>query len=512
MDALVRLLTGSDLQASWAPDDDRWYQPIGFGAMTPAGIRIDKEGANKLSAWCRGRLLLAGGVAMLPLHLMQRLPDDGGAEPARDHALYDALHRKPNPGDDAFGWKLQATLDLIDCGWAYDWVDVGRAWSFRRIDPHLVTPERIPSGRWLFHVRDEKTGQTKTHTQDEIFYRRAAEGKGLLERARDSLGLAVVTEQYAGRIFGKGTLNGGVIKVPGPMDEESARAMAQSFVTAGGDWHMPKVLPRGAEWLADAGLTPETAQMLLSRKFSVDDVARWLGVPRHMLENADPSFGNAEQFGQNFVTYSLGYWLSLWEAAGNDQLVLQPARFYVEFMRDALVRGDILARWQAYQIAISTGTFVRNEVRKKENMKALPGLDTPIDPAYLAGKQGQRPSSQQQNPQDDEDEPPPAKPSKAEAIAHASAARLLRKEIVSVQKLAVKHAADQDAFAQAVTDFYDRHAELVSVTLMMGMDEAREYCSQQAAQILAGVWTDALELWGSEHYAAGLAGLALEAA
>jgi hypothetical protein len=79
-----------------------------------------------------------------------------------------------------------------------------------------------------------------------------------------------------------------------------------------------------------------------------------------------------------------------------------------------------------------------------------------------------------------------------------------------VQKLAVRHAADQDAFAAAITEFYDRHAELVSVTLMMDVDAAREYCAAQAAQALGAAWLQALELWDTEHYARGLAAIALE--
>jgi hypothetical protein len=199
----------------------------------------------------------------------------------------------------------------------------------------------------------------------------------------------MTTEQYASRIFSRGTLNGGVIEVPGPMDPESARSMAQSFVTAAGEWHMPKVLPMGAK-MADPklALTPENAQMLLSRKFAISDVARWLGLPPHMIGDLDrATFSNIEHQGQEFVTYSLGPWLSLWEFAINDQLILQPNRFFAEFTRDALVRGDIAARWQAYQIAVQTGTWTRNEVRRKENMNALDGLDEPLDPAHLTGSQ-----------------------------------------------------------------------------------------------------------------------------
>jgi HK97 family phage portal protein len=431
--------------------------------------------------------------------------------------LYDALMRKWNAGEDAFAGKRQAMLDLIDSGWSYHDITVGSTWSFDRIDPMTVTPERITSGpskgRWLFHIRDEKTGLSKTRTQDDVFYLRASEGKGILERARESLGIAKVTETYASTIYSKGQLRGGLIKVPGKMDPESARAMAQSFVTAIGEWHMPSVLPQGADWVERSGLTPESAQMLLSRKFSIDEMARWLGVPRQMLENADPSHGNAEQFDQTFVTYSLGHWFSLIEGAGNDQLVLQPARFYMEFKRDALVRGDIAARWNAYQIAISTGTFTRNEVRQKENMKKLPGLDKPIDPAFLAGKQGQQPSQQQQAaPKPAPARAPSEPPSKAMAIAQASAARLLRKEITAVQKLAVRHAADGDAFAEAVTEFYAGHVSLVIDTLQMAASEAHGYCAGQAAQIVNGEWVAAVEQWATEQYAAGLAALALEEA
>lgn len=508
MDLLGQLLTGNGLQASYAPDADFWYQPVGYSATTQAGIRVTAEGANKISAWFRGRDILATTLAMLPLGVYERLPNDEGAEVATQHPLHDALHRKPNDGDDSFTWRRQAMFDLIDDGNAYAWIDVGTKWKLPRIAPNLVTPERIKKGpnkgRTIYHVRDEDTGQSSTHTQDDIFHLRGAEGKGILERARESLGLAIVTEQYAGRIFSKGMLNGGIIEVPGPMDTDSARAMAQSFVTANGEWHMPRVLPMGAKMATTQPLTPEKAQMLLSRKFSIAEIARWLGLPLHMLAELDRSTNNnIEHQGLEFVIYNLGSWLSLWEFGINDQLVLQPARFYAEFTRDALVRGDIKTRWEAYMHAVTTGTYTRNEVRRLENMKKLPGLDTPLDPTHLTGGGGSDNATK------------PSKPStstKAEAIVTESAARLLRKEVAAVQKAAVRNAADVDGFAQEVTNFYAKHADLVAITLAWAPDEAERYCAGQAAQILNGDWVAAVGTWATEAYAAGLAALALEEA
>jgi HK97 family phage portal protein len=528
MDVLARIFGGSLYAGTPGPTDDFWYQPAA-GTGTPAGMRVDSEGAQKLSAWFRGRDLLATALAMLPLSMYQRLPNDAGADRAQQHPLDDVLHRKPNGWQNSFQWRRQQMFHLIDHGAGYNWIVPGArgfAHELHPIHPTLVTAKQIASGpnkgRLLYDVRNPVTGQTTTHTQDEIFRLPGASDdgitcKGILEYARDNLGTAMAVESYAARIFSNGSLNGGIIKVPGVLDDDASKRMAQSFKTAMGDWHLPKVLEQGADWVKQDGMTPEKAQMLLSRQFSIDDIARWLGVPRQMLMNSDPSYGNAEQFRQDFVDFYLGPWLSLFEFAINDQLVLVPDRYYAEFTRDAIVRGNLAERWAAYQISVSTGTFTRNEVRRKENMKALPGLDEPLDPAHLTGTQA--PSGQADTPHapakkpataDDTPDAARAFVTRAEAIAQESAARLLRKEIAAVQKAAVRHAADGDAFVQAVTDFYAKHALLVTESLQMPSADADTYCAGQAHQIVNGNWLEALELWQTSAYAAGLAAIALE--
>ena len=74
---------------------------------------------------------------------------------------------------------------------------------------------------------------------------------------------------------------------------------------------------------------------------------------------------------------------------------------------------------------------------------------------------------------------------------------------------AVKHAADAEAFTAWVTAFYAAHTILVMQTLQMAQADAASYCGSQRQQILAG-WLAALELWQTDHYASGLAALALE--
>lgn len=517
MDVLARILSGGGLMASTpAADADFWYQPIGSGGMSKAGEWVDPNSAQKLSAWYRGRNILATVLAMLPFPVYERLPNDGGSEPAFDHPLYDVLHGTTNEGDDSFQWRRQMVFDIIDHGWGYNWIVEGArgfVHELHRIDPKLVTPDKIKSGpsrgRWLFKVRDEKTGLSTVHTQDEIFYLRGAEGKGILEFARTSLGTAMANESYAANIFSAGTLNGGVIKNPGLLDDAAARRMAQSFATKPGEHHLPKILEQGSEFTPN-NMTPEDAQMLLSRKFSVDDVARWLGVPRQMLENSDPSFGNAEQFDESFITYSLGGWLSLFEFAVNSQLILVPKKYYAEFTRDAIARGKLIDRWNVHVAAVNAGLKSVDEARAKEGLNKRGGKANELrEPQNITGKPLAPSSAEAQKPPQRR---PPDPSAKAEAIVIESAARLIRKEVKAVQAMAVRHAADLDAFAAAITEFYAGHAGLVSDTLRMSMADADRYCSSQAAQIVVGDWLAALEIWKTEHYAQGLASLALEEA
>jgi HK97 family phage portal protein len=506
MDVLARLFGGS-LQASYGPTDDFWYQPAG-GRMTATGLRIDSDQAKTVSAWFRGRALLGFCCGMIPFPAYKRLPD-GGREPI-DITVGDVVGRKPNVAQNSFDWRQQRVFHLIDFGNSYDLIVPGsrgfldQLWP---IHPSLVTPKQLDSRRVVYDVRDPKTSRTTTYTQDDVFHMRinaddGVVGKGILDYARESLGLSLAQQTYAGAVYGRGAMHGGVVKVAGLLDDEASKRMARSIVdsTAGpSHWHMPWIAEQGAEWIPNT-MTPENAQMLLSRQHSVDEVARWLGVPRLMLENNDPSFGNAAQFNQNFVTFSMGSWLSLFESNVNDQLIIQTDTYYMEFVRDALVRGDIEKRWQAYQVAVMTGTYTRNEVRELENRNKLPGLDEPIDPAFLKGSQAGGSQNAPKNPAS----------AKAEAIALESAARVLRKEIAAVQKYAVRFAADQDGFVGAVTAFYDNHADLVAATLVWSIEQARQYCASQAAQIVTGDWIAALGTWHTDDYAAGLAALALE--
>jgi hypothetical protein len=202
----------------------------------------------------------------------------------------------------------------------------------------------------------------------------------------------------------------------------------------------------------------------------------------------------------------MGGWLSLFEFGVNGQLILNPKRFYAEFTRDAIARGKLIDRWNVHVAAVNAGIKTVDEARAKEGLNKRGGkADELREPQNITGK----PIASTPDPAVSS-RPKPTGGTKAEAIAIESASRLLLKEVAEVQKLAVRHAGDQDAFAIAVTNFYDAHVARVCQWLQMPEAEARSYCAGQAGQLVIGNWLEALEQWKTSAYAAGLAALALE--
>jgi len=241
----------------------------------------------------------------------------------------------------------------------------------------------------------------------------------------------------------------------------------------------------------------------------VKDLARWLGLPPHMLGDLEGAIkSNIEQQGEEFIAYNLGPWLSLFEFSFREQLIDDPDTFFVEFRRDALVRGSIAVRWAAHVSGVNAGIVAPNEVRELENMNKLPGLDEPRTPANIVGNRTPGSSDEKEEIEAEQSERD-ANARQIGSIVRVSAQRLLTKEINAVRRAAVKNASDSVAFGKWVRAFYARHVAFVMEALALSRTEAEEYCRGQVKQLLGQPGLSALETWRLSDYAAGLASLAV---
>jgi len=125
-------------------------------------------------------------------------------------------------------------------------------------------------------------------------------------------------------------------------------------------------------------LTPADMQMDAQRRFSVEEIARFFGIPGILLNDStkSTSWGSGiHQIVEGFHKFRLRPIL-----VGLDQAIrarvmtsAQRARYVVETSADALLAASLKERVEIYERQVRNGLKTRDEVRQLENDPPLPG-------------------------------------------------------------------------------------------------------------------------------------------
>ena len=218
-------------------------------------------------------------------------------------------------------------FDLIDHGHGYNWIVEGRAGSSISscpIEPTLVTPKRLSPRcrtgrdsrpRTLRRARraDRPDARRSPRTRSSICA--APAGKGILEHARASLGTALATESYAGHDLRPRHAERRRHRRPRRARPRGRRSGWPSRSSPPPATGICRRCSSRAEVHAETRCRRKTSRCSCRASFRSTTSRGGSASRGSMLENSDPSFGNAEQFWQNFLTISMGGWLSLFEFA-----------------------------------------------------------------------------------------------------------------------------------------------------------------------------------------------------
>jgi HK97 family phage portal protein len=118
-------------------------------------------------------------------------------------------------------------------------------------------------------------------------------------------------------------------------------------------------------------VSPEDAELLASRRFSTEELARIFQVPPPLVGIWDNStFTNSETAGRWFATHTLAPWLRKLEAEFSRSVFTAGSPSFLEFDLSGFLRGDPEARWRSYDIAIKNRvltSFFRVEFGRVSN-------------------------------------------------------------------------------------------------------------------------------------------------
>jgi HK97 family phage portal protein len=476
-----RLLSIGGLRAQTkAPDDDFWYGPV--GSASAAGVSVTPETALQASAIWDGITMLARDVGSLPCQMF-RWRADGGKERASQHPIADVLRYTPNRWQTAIDyWQtvMGHTLargnhySLIVPG-ARGYVDQLIPFHPDRVTPKIEivwqvlgnSPRQFPIPKFWYIYKPTDGGPDIVFSQDEVFHVRGYSidgliGVSLITYARESIGLTLATEQYGARFFGAGGKPPGALSHPSKLTTEAADRLKKRWEQTHsglGNAHRVVVLEEGMSWI-NMGSTDKDAQFLETRQFQVEEAARWLNVPVSRLKRqGTQSYASAYMYELEYWQGSVRPWCVTLEQAIRRDLIDADRTYFSEFLMDAVLRGDPTSRSGVYSSAIQNGWMTRNEVRGKENLNPLPGLDTPLEPRNMA------PAGTQQT--------------RSLAIVGDQAARIVRKELGAIETATQRHGADAAAVHKELAGFYASHRGFVASVLHIDPIVAGSYCEGQ---------------------------------
>jgi HK97 family phage portal protein len=193
-----------------------------------------------------------------------------------------------------------------------------------------------------------------------------------------TIGLGISAEQFGAQFF----LDGGhptalFQNTQKTIDPEAAATIKQRIRAVLSGNREPLVL--GADWdYKPLQVTPGDSQFLETNNYTASECARIFGpgMPAVLGYETGGSltYANVEQFNQQLLTFTLDPWLVRLERMLYDLL---PRPQYAKFNRGALLRTDLLTRYQAHEIALRNEFEVVNEVRDMEDRKPVAWGDAP---------------------------------------------------------------------------------------------------------------------------------------
>lgn len=354
-----------------------------------AGVPVSARSSMALSAVWGCVNLLSGTISSLPLQVFV-LGEDGQRTVMRDHPLYSVLHDSPNFDQTALDFWDFMTMAVELWGNAYARIDRlgGRIVALTPVRPDAVTVRRETGGalryRW---TQDRKQYDL---TEADVLHIRGPGGDPLggmstLAFARSTFSLAMAANATAAAMFRNGLKPSGALQFDEWLSDEN-RKIAREYMVAefigAANAGKPFVAEGGVKWQSFS-LTPEDAQMLESRGFSIEEICRFFGVPPVMIQHSSATTSwptGVEQQVLLFQKFTLRRRLKRIEMALAKQLLTDAERrrgLMIEFNLEGLLRGDSAGRAAFYKSGLNDGWLTINEVRAKENLPAVEGGDVP---------------------------------------------------------------------------------------------------------------------------------------
>jgi len=358
-------------------------QQANAGSEQVANVTVNEETALRLSAvWACVRLL-SETVGGLPINCYRILPD-GTREPDTSHPLCQLFQSKPNRYQNRVEFFETMTMQLALHGNAYALIQKSGK-KIANLLPLMAAQmevELLSDGTVVYKYTDGTN--VNVYSSQSIWHVKLMSngivGLSPLAYARNAIGVGISSEDRVKVLAKNGFKPTGILTIDKLLKPEQRDAIRQQFngLVEGGNDSI-RVLEAGMNF-SQISMNPKDVQLLETRRFQIEDIARFFGVPSVLINDTTASTvwgSGVEQIVQGFYKLGLRPYLERYEASIKNSLVDPSERSVYEFEFDfaALLRGDEKTRYETYKEAVLNGLKTVNECRKIEGLAAIEGGD-----------------------------------------------------------------------------------------------------------------------------------------
>lgn len=395
-----------------------------------AGVNVNDTTLESIPALTRAIDIVAGAIAKLPITVFRK-KSGGGVEVLDQHTASLLCNIAPNIEQTpyAFWWGMVCNAFLSGGGGAeiirreYDGKPI-----FLRLMRFGCTPYKIHTDDPLRYW-DNETGKL-FFPEDVVFLpgvfiRDGFQSKPLAIAFKNAFGEALAQSLLVNTLFKQGVYPSAVYGYNGTKagvkgDEALALDISRYF---GGLEKMGRVLPvpNMDKFYQLKPFSPQDAQMIESRKFSIAEISRITGVPADMLgETEKQSYSFSEQSAKNFTMYCLDPWITKRDQELRRKLLTtaEQGRVNIETHVDETLWMLPKDRAEYWNRLFHMGAKSPNEIRAYNNESPIEGGDEYYVQSQLIPMRLAEQFWQAKNPNKGTQEPPAAR---AKLNGHATA-------------------------------------------------------------------------------------------
>lgn len=355
-----------------------WVRQVFFSGEALESSQVNAE---RLSPVAAAHRILTNSFGLIPFGLYRK--DGEERVPVEDTALNRVLKVRANDYMSPFMMRKLTMSNAF-------WHGFGAVWNRKGPDGRVVQRLSLPSDCCSIR-KDLETGQywydynvdgvQKTFSNYELSFLYfetydGIRGRGLLDLARETIALDAMAQRYGKKFYQNGARLSGVLEVDTDAKPETRQKLKKEFQAyASDDAFAVAVVDHGMKF-TPLGVSQSDAQFMETREFSVAEISRFTGIPKHMLQTGNESYDSNAQQRLNYVTDTLLPYVVQWESEDTYKLPTPQERdsgVYIRGNVEVLLRADPTTRANFYEKMIQHAIYNPDECRAKEEKNPIPG-------------------------------------------------------------------------------------------------------------------------------------------